>query len=1019
MAKRKNRSSKSQQQILQLNVSHSAHKTKTSNNSTNEQTKQRSGYNDAVRTFLSKDAQAIVRMRGLPFSCTAKQVVDFFAGSNDASDTGAIQITAATADDTKSSACEANKSKPKKKGDKNQSTLQTCRVLAGEDGVLFVKNHDDKPTGDAFVLFASDEEANRALRRHHQNIGSRYVELFRSTISEVQQVLSSCTAQMSADGSNQYNNSSSHNRVTKGLHNAQQQRYADDNGNSIAGLAQQCWPLATGLTPTSSVNSNNDNNRVRTHHQQQATYALVAQSNRSNSKQTIITISSSHSSSSDANYESETSGCGGSEYTDRTTNGSNTTVDSGSSNNNTSSDTSSDTGTAGSSMEIEDSAAKISGDSSARSSSLRDDLDGRSDGGSSSSIMNGKSSPDEQDSIEEVVVIKDQQPPKGTTHAKQQQSSNSPNCPSDIHCSGSNQTGAIAAAVAATNSSRQVSGKSHHGNNNNGQSYAWRQHNNHQHHWPAGSSSPYPMPMATLNHHHHLTHQHQQVAAGINPMSHHHHMLVSHHQAAAAHYATTTSMPPPHQNQLANHHGHWASQVIGPQTTSASGHHYYYTPAGTLPPDSYPRHHQVYATSPSAYPYPNHEPINSNVAVHPPLSQQQQQQQTHSSDDASAEAQLADADEQPNSSSTSASSAKCPDAKSSAGAPVSATAEPPEVHEQEMIQSPMCQIDPNSCYYSPQQLYAQPHHYQLPSHMATSCYQPHHHQHHTVTYTNEPLPQPQLANSGNSHINSRYNGHYYNSKSNHNHNHHHHQNSYNHLQTAAPVTTTTAAANSITSRRDCIRLRGLPFEAKVDDILRFLGSHSANILYQGVHMVYSPTGQPTGEAVVQMVSCADATNASQVTHKRVMTVGKKKRYIEVIPSSIDDMRPTLGPGLAALLNNVSTAAHQPAAGTVSPDQQQPMDALAHQPPAALMANGVGPYHAPATTATTYYPAPPPPIALANDDAPAPADSKQDTDQPTDGFMTDPQPKAFASDNTCNQQQQANENVAVVQELVAQ
>jgi len=39
--------------------------------------------------------------------------------------------------------------------------------------------------------------------------------------------------------------------------------------------------------------------------------------------------------------------------------------------------------------------------------------------------------------------------------------------------------------------------------------------------------------------------------------------------------------------------------------------------------------------------------------------------------------------------------------------------------------------------------------------------------------------------------------------------------------------------------RDCIRLRGLPFEASVTDILSFLGDHARNIVYQGVHMVYN------------------------------------------------------------------------------------------------------------------------------------------------------------------------------------
>lgn len=41
------------------------------------------------------------------------------------------------------------------------------------------------------------------------------------------------------------------------------------------------------------------------------------------------------------------------------------------------------------------------------------------------------------------------------------------------------------------------------------------------------------------------------------------------------------------------------------------------------------------------------------------------------------------------------------------------------------------------------------------------------------------------------------------------------------------------------SRKDCIRLRGLPYEAQVEQILEFLSEHSKNIVFQGVHMVYN------------------------------------------------------------------------------------------------------------------------------------------------------------------------------------
>ena len=61
-------------------------------------------------------------------------------------------------------------------------------MLDGDGGVLFVKKHDGRATGDAFVMFATEEEGSRALAKHRDIIGSRYIELFRSTTAEVQQV---------------------------------------------------------------------------------------------------------------------------------------------------------------------------------------------------------------------------------------------------------------------------------------------------------------------------------------------------------------------------------------------------------------------------------------------------------------------------------------------------------------------------------------------------------------------------------------------------------------------------------------------------------------------------------------------------------------------------------------------------------------------------------------------------------------------------------------------------------------
>lgn len=61
-------------------------------------------------------------------------------------------------------------------------------MLDESEGILFVKKPDGRSTGDAFVLFSEESDAPKALSKHRESIGQRYIELFRSTIAEVQQV---------------------------------------------------------------------------------------------------------------------------------------------------------------------------------------------------------------------------------------------------------------------------------------------------------------------------------------------------------------------------------------------------------------------------------------------------------------------------------------------------------------------------------------------------------------------------------------------------------------------------------------------------------------------------------------------------------------------------------------------------------------------------------------------------------------------------------------------------------------
>ncbi|XP_033899157.3 epithelial splicing regulatory protein 2-like isoform X4 [Acipenser ruthenus] len=103
------------------------------------------GTSNEVAQFLSKENQVIIRMRGLPFTATAEEVLSFLGPD--------------------------------------------CPVTDDKEGLLFVKYPDGRPTGDAFVLFACEEYAQNAIKKHREILGKRYIELFRSTAAEVQQVL--------------------------------------------------------------------------------------------------------------------------------------------------------------------------------------------------------------------------------------------------------------------------------------------------------------------------------------------------------------------------------------------------------------------------------------------------------------------------------------------------------------------------------------------------------------------------------------------------------------------------------------------------------------------------------------------------------------------------------------------------------------------------------------------------------------------------------------------------------------
>ncbi|CAF1344615.1 unnamed protein product [Rotaria sordida] len=128
------------------------------------------GSNSEAQAFLQRDGQIIIRMRGLPFDATAKDVINRV--NHEIENTGIAEIN-----QHKRSIIEFF----------TRGDIPT-HVVDGEEGVLFVHYPDGRSTGDAFVMLKTENEAAQALLKHKDIMGTRYIELFRSTTAEVQQV---------------------------------------------------------------------------------------------------------------------------------------------------------------------------------------------------------------------------------------------------------------------------------------------------------------------------------------------------------------------------------------------------------------------------------------------------------------------------------------------------------------------------------------------------------------------------------------------------------------------------------------------------------------------------------------------------------------------------------------------------------------------------------------------------------------------------------------------------------------
>ncbi|XP_031434902.1 heterogeneous nuclear ribonucleoprotein H3 isoform X3 [Clupea harengus] len=89
-------------------------------------------------TDYDSSSGCTLRLRGLPFGCSKEEIVQFFAG---------LKIV--------------------------------------PNGITLPMDYQGRSTGEAFVQFASKEIAEKALGKHKERIGHRYIEIFKSSRNEI------------------------------------------------------------------------------------------------------------------------------------------------------------------------------------------------------------------------------------------------------------------------------------------------------------------------------------------------------------------------------------------------------------------------------------------------------------------------------------------------------------------------------------------------------------------------------------------------------------------------------------------------------------------------------------------------------------------------------------------------------------------------------------------------------------------------------------------------------------------
>ncbi|CAL9707684.1 unnamed protein product [Knipowitschia caucasica] len=109
---------------------------------------------DRSEEDLQKKEVFIVHVKGLPWSCTPKDLLQFFSD---------------------------------------------CRIRDGEKGIHMTADRSGRPSGRAFIEVEHEEDLSKALEKHRQYMGPRYVEVYEVTNSDAEAIIKNTAEGGSSD----------------------------------------------------------------------------------------------------------------------------------------------------------------------------------------------------------------------------------------------------------------------------------------------------------------------------------------------------------------------------------------------------------------------------------------------------------------------------------------------------------------------------------------------------------------------------------------------------------------------------------------------------------------------------------------------------------------------------------------------------------------------------------------------------------------------------------------------------